>query len=111
MRSQFRVQCVDTFQNQYHIIIYLQIVSFELTLTGGEIKTGQFDLLSTKQSLQLLIKKLQVQGIEGFIVIVAALIFRGIFSIYEIVIQRNRIRSQAIGHKLDAESFAECRFS
>ena len=100
MRSQFRVQCVDTFQNQYHIIIYLQIVSFELTLTGGEIKTGQ-----------LFIKKLQVQGIEGFIVIVAALIFRGIFSIYEIVIQRNRIRSQAIGHKLDAESFAECRFS
>ena len=45
MRCQFRIQGMNTFQNQNCIIFYFQFITFIFLFAKREIKTGQFHLL------------------------------------------------------------------
>ena len=64
MRRQFRVQGMNTFQNQNRIIFYFQFITFILLLAKGEIKTRQFDLFTAQECLQLLIEQFQIKCIQ-----------------------------------------------
>ena len=53
------------------------------------------------------VEELKVEGIERFVIVIAVLIARGVFTVYEVVVQRDGVRTQAVGHQLHAEAFAE----
>ena len=57
------------------------------------------------------VEELKVEGIERFVIVIAVLIARGVFTVYEVVVQRDGVRTQAVGHQLHAEAFAESGFS
>ena len=111
MRCQFGVQGMDAFQDEDGVLVDAEFVSLELFLAGGEVEAGQFHFFAAQQGLQLFVEQLEVEGVERFIVVVAFLVERGLFAVYEVVVQRNGVGVQAVGHQLYAEAFAEGGFS
>ena len=78
---------MDTFNNQYHVFIYPEFLSAHFSFSGGKVIARQFHLSSVEQGGQLFFEEGEVYGIQGFKVVFAVLIQRGIVPVDEIVIQ------------------------
>ena len=61
--------------------------------------------------MQLIVEQLKVEGVERFVVIIAVFVQRGVFPVYKIIVQRNGVGAQAVGHQLHRKPFAESCFS
>ena len=87
VRSQCRIQCMDTFNNQYHVFFYPEFLTAHFSFSGSKVIAWQFHLSSVEQGSQLFFEEGEVYGIQGFEVVFAVLVQRGIVPVDEIVIQ------------------------
>ena len=107
MWSQFRIQGMNTFQNQNHVFIQSQSLAAHLPDAGIEVESRKFHFFPIQQHLELAIEKVQVKRIERFIIILPILRFRSIHSVHKIIIQRYGVWFQSVSHQLNAQTLAE----
>ena len=82
-----------------------------LALALLEVVTGQFHLLTTEQSVQLLVEQGNIQGVEVLKVVVATLVEGGLVAVLEIVVQRDAYGLQPVDGQLDADALAGSRLT
>ena len=107
MRCQFRIQRMNTFQNENRIIFNFQFITFIFLLPQREVKARKLHFLTAQQSLQLLVKQFQIERIQRLIIIVTVFIQRCLFTVYEIIVQGDREGFEPVRHQLDGKTFAE----
>ena len=107
LRGQFRVQGVDAFQDEDGVVVDAQLVAFEFLFAGVEVEARQFHFLAPQEGLQLGVEQLEVEGVERFVVVVALLVAGCVFAVHKVVVQRDGVGAQPVGHQLHAEALAE----
>ncbi len=60
--------------------------------------------LSGKKAREVGIKPLEVEGVQAFIVIVSSLVAGSDLPVHEIIVERNHLRHNEVGHKLNRET-------
>ena len=111
MSGQLRVECVDSFHDEYFVLLELQSLAVAfLTDTSLEIVFGQCHFFTIEKLLQLLVEQIDVECIKAFVVIFSVCIAWGPFAVYEIVVERHHHRLDATSHQLDGQTFAEGGF-
>ena len=108
--SQFWVQGMDAFYYQNRILLHLQFLTLIDTLTGSKIESRQINFLPGQQILQLTVKIRKIKGIERLEIIIAGFIFRRIFPVQKIVVERYTYRVDQVCDQLDFQAFAESGF-
>ena len=98
---------MDTFNHQDRIFTHLQFLTFIDTFTRTEIKSRHFYFFPRQQILHLAVIIRQIEGIKRLEIIIARLVFRRIFPIEEIIIERNSHRMDQIRYQLDFQTLAE----
>ena len=102
---------MDTFHHQHLVAFEPQFLTAHLTLAFLEIIARQLHLISTEQRLQLFVQQGEVQGVQVFKIIVTILVLRCLFTIQEIVVERDADRIDAIDGQLHRQSFTSGRLT
>ena len=101
---------MNTFYHQHRIFTHLQLLTFINPQARFEIETRHFDLLARQQLLHLTVEIGQIKRIKRLKVIIAGFIFRRIFPIQEIIVERDTDRMNQIRYQLYFQTFTESRF-
>ena len=101
------IEAVDAFDEEDGVFVESKGVS--AIFTGSELKIigWHVDGLAGYESAQMVVKEFEVESVERFVVIVASLIFRGEFTVNEVVVKRNHPWLQKVGHQIDGEALGE----
>ena len=104
---QLGVQRMDTFDNQHRITCQLQLFAVPFALARGEVVFRNLHTLAFHQPRQVVLQQGIVHRLDVVEVVVAIGQLGRIHAIDEIVVGRERHRTQATGQQLDGESLAE----
>ena len=110
LRNRFRhqrIQAVDALKQQHHVVVEPETLAAHHALAHREIVGGQLHLLPVQQLLDMLIVKVEVERIDGLIVIFPVLVDGGLLTVHEVVVERNQAGFHSAGHQLHAQALAE----
>ena len=96
MSRQLRIQGMDALNHQHIVRLHLQLLSTLHTLARREIIFRQLHLLTTEESVKLLVQQIEIQGIDALKIIFAVVILRRPVSIHKVIVQRNLQRLQSV---------------
>ena len=111
MGRQFWVKCVYAFNHKHVVFLHFQLLSTGPADTRLEVILGQFNLFATEKCIELFVDKVQVEGINAFIVVFSVLIMWCLVAVNEVVVKRNLQGFQSVCHKLYGKTFARCGLS
>ena len=105
MTCELRVQSVDSLDEEHVVAVKAQravalYASSEIERVGREVY-----LLSGEKSTEVGVEQFEVKGVEAFVVVVAGLVEGGMLAVDEIVVERDHLGDDEIGHQLNGETF------
>ena len=111
MRREFRVQAVDSFDDEHRALFHLQRLFVELPFPGDEVVTRDSYRFAFQQPVQMVVEQFHVDRFEGLEIVIALFVARGFFAFDEVVVERDQHRVHTEDAELDAEPFRESRLA
>ena len=98
------IQAVDAFDDEDVVLAELTEVAAVLALSGDEIVDRQLHRLACEELQHILTELLDVDTLYGLEILFSIRADRGEHAITEVIIDGDRVRMQAEGHELYAET-------
>ena len=105
------VERMDSLHHEDGVVVESELLTAFHALSQGKIVAWKFDFLSFQQQSDMLLEKFDVERLNVFVVEVSALIFRCVLPIHEIIVERDELRHEPVGHELHGKPLAECGLS
>ena len=83
------VKAVRTLDYKHHLRLELQLVSAELAFARLEIVTWELNLFACKNLCQLLVEKVEIDGVQRLKIVVTILFSGSLCAVQEIVVERD----------------------
>ena len=109
--GELRIESVNAFHKQHVVLFKFQRLLFLHPASELKRICGYIDSLSVKQAIKIGIQKIEIKGIKGFKIIIAGFISWSVFTIHEIVVQRNHLWHYKVGGKMNGKSFCGSGFA
>ena len=100
---QLRVEAVNAFNEQNLVGFQPHAVVLIHAPAQLEAVGGQIHLLAPEQRREVSLQPLQIESIQTLVVQLPVGVARRSVAVHEIVVERNHLRRQHIGHQMDAE--------
>ena len=110
-KGQLIIQAVNAFDHQNILFSKFCLFFTVHAFAAHKIKNRQMHALSCKQCVHVIVKLLNIDGFQTFVVWFPIFIHRCVFPVYKIVIHRDRMRSQSVCGKLDRKPMRKGRLS
>ena len=98
---------MDALDDQHRVVRQLQLLTVPLALTRHEVILRYLHALALHQSQQMVLQQRILHRLDVVEVIVAIGQFRRIHAVHEIIVGRERHRTQSAGQQLYAQTLAE----
>ena len=98
---------MDAFDDEHRVAAQLQLLAVIFPFARHEVILGYLHTLSLHQSEQMVFEQRIFHRLNIVEVIVAVGQLGGVQTVHEVVVRRERHRSQSAGEQLHGEAFAE----
>ncbi len=109
--GEFRVQSVYALDEQYASLLEAHAVAAVFAMAGLEIVGGQLHLFAGENAGKIGVELLEIQCVKRFVVVVAVLVERSGVAVHEIIVERNHLRLQQVGHQLYGQTLGGRRLA
>ena len=103
---EFGAQGVDALNHEHLVVVESQPASAFLAASCLEVVARKLHFLAVEEGVDLAVQQFQVQGVQMLVVVVSILVARCFLAVYEIVVERDGHRLNAVGEQLYAYALA-----
>ena len=101
---------MDAFDDEHVVAGDLAFFTVVETLSGFEGEFRNFDFFSVQETKHVIVERVQIQRVEGFKIVFAFFVPRGVFPVHEVVIEGEIHGFDAVHQELDGKAFPERGF-